>query len=71
MSTSELVGLTKDELDVTMGAGPALTHARSLYLNSILLHPNDINPGVTIDVLTLDDDDNDLILELDPSRPRI
>jgi hypothetical protein len=52
--------LTKDQLDITMGAGPALTHIRSLYLNSILLQPDDINPGVTIDVLTLDDNDANL-----------
>ncbi len=52
--------LTKDQLDVTMGAGPSLTYARDLYLNSILLQPFDINPGVTIDVLTLDDDDANL-----------
>jgi hypothetical protein len=49
--------LTKDELDLTIGAGPALDLSRDLYLNSILLEPNDINPAVTIDVLTLDDDD--------------
>ena len=52
--------LTKDQLDVTMGAGPALTYSRYLYLNSILLLPADIDPGVTIDVLTLDDDDANL-----------
>jgi hypothetical protein len=49
--------LTKDELDVSIGAGPALDLMRDLYLNSILLEPNDINPAVTVDVLTLDDDD--------------
>ena len=52
--------LTKLELELTMGAGPALSHIRSLYLNSILLHPSDINPGVTIDVLTLDDIDGNI-----------
>jgi hypothetical protein len=52
--------LTKDELDATIGAGPALTLSRSLYLNSILLHPSDIDPGVTIDVLTLDDNDGNI-----------
>jgi hypothetical protein len=49
--------LTKDQLDATMGAGPALDYSRELYLNSILLHPPDIDPGMTVDVLTLDDDD--------------
>ncbi|MCH7904279.1 MAG: hypothetical protein IH944_06885 [Armatimonadetes bacterium] len=53
--------LTKDELDVTMGPAAALAHTRMLYLNSILLHPSGINPGVTIDVLILDDDDGDLL----------
>ena len=38
----------------------ALDHVRSWYLNSILLRPADIGPEVTIDVLTLDDDDNDI-----------
>lgn len=52
--------LTKDELDLTIGSGPALDLASVLYLNSILLRPSDINLGVTIDVLTLDDDDGDL-----------
>ena len=52
--------LTKLELEATMGAVPALAHIRSLYLNSILLHPSDINPGVTIDVLTLDDNDGNI-----------
>ncbi|HXH61246.1 MAG TPA: hypothetical protein VNI20_07790, partial [Fimbriimonadaceae bacterium] len=52
--------LMKDALDVTMGAGPSLTYSRFLYLNSILLHPTDINPGITVDVLTLDDNDGDL-----------
>lgn len=52
--------LTKDQLDTTIGPGPALTLSRSLYLNSILLQPSDINPGVTIDVLTLDDNDGNI-----------
>ena len=34
-----------------------MTYTRFLYLNSILLHPADIDPGVTVDVLTLDDND--------------
>lgn len=53
--------LTKDQLNTTMGAAAALPYARSLYLNSILLNPNDIDPGVTIDVLTLDDDDANIL----------
>ncbi len=34
--------------------------ARSLYLASILLQPSGITPAITIDVLTLDDDNGDL-----------
>jgi hypothetical protein len=36
-----------------------MAHTRFLYLNSILLSPA-INPGLTIDVLTLDDNDADI-----------
>lgn len=49
--------LTKDEVDVTEGPGPSLDIMRDLYLNSILLEPGDIDLGITVDVLTLDDND--------------
>jgi hypothetical protein len=38
--------------------GIALETVRDLYLNSILLVPAGVTPGITIDVLTLDDDDD-------------
>ncbi len=38
----------------------ALAVARPLYLNSILLRPTGISPQITIDVLTLDDDDGNI-----------
>ncbi len=49
----------KRELQNTMGNQAGLNHARFLYLNQILLSPS-IDPGITIDVLTLDDDDGDI-----------
>jgi hypothetical protein len=38
----------------------ALERVREWYLNSILLRPTGISPQITIDVLTLDDDDGDI-----------
>jgi len=38
----------------------ALDHMRQLYLNSILLRPSGISPQITIDVLTLDDDNGNI-----------
>ncbi len=38
----------------------ALQKVREWYLNSILLRPSGISPQITIDVLTLDDDDNNI-----------
>jgi hypothetical protein len=38
----------------------ALERVREWYLNSILLRPAGISPQITIDVLTLDDDDGDI-----------
>jgi hypothetical protein len=52
--------LTLDQLDLTEGHVVGLQLVRSWYLDSILLRPSGINPGVTIDVLTLDDDDGNL-----------
>ena len=49
--------LTRLELAATEGSGPGLDIIRDLYLNSILLQPVGITPAITIDVLTLDDDD--------------
>ncbi len=46
-------------LQAKHGAQAGLDHARYLYLNVILLSPP-INPNITIDVLTLDDDDGDI-----------
>lgn len=50
---------TLRELRQTMGHTQGMQHARFLYLNQILLSPA-IDPGITIDVLTLDDNDGDL-----------
>ena len=61
---------TRVNMVATLGAGPALDHTRYLYLNSILLHPSGINPGITIDVLTLDDD-NPIIYDGTPNYPEI
>ncbi|MFY9234609.1 MAG: hypothetical protein WAO58_09140 [Fimbriimonadaceae bacterium] len=52
--------LTKEALKDTIGDGQALILARSWYLNSILLRPSGITPEITIDVLTLDDNDGDI-----------
>ncbi len=52
--------LTLDQLDITEGHVVGLGLVRSWYLNSILLRPPSVNPGITIDVLTLDDDDANL-----------
>lgn len=52
--------LTLLELDVTEGHTNALALSRSWYLNSILLRPAGITPAITVDVLTLDDDDGNL-----------
>jgi hypothetical protein len=38
----------------------ALQEVRKWYLNSILLRPSGISPQITIDVLTLDDDDGNI-----------
>ncbi|MCB8932565.1 MAG: hypothetical protein H6534_03890 [Chthonomonadaceae bacterium] len=48
------------ELDQTIGHAASLPMLRSWWLDSILLRPSGINPGITIDVLTLDDDDNNI-----------
>lgn len=46
-------------LQAKHGAQAGIDHARYLYLNVILMSPP-INPNLTIDVLTLDDDDGDI-----------
>lgn len=48
------------ELDQTIGHVASLPLLRSWWLDSILLRPAGINPGITIDVLTLDDDDGNI-----------
>lgn len=45
------------QLDQTVGHTAALNLVRSLAINSILLHPVGVTPGLTVDVLTLDDND--------------
>ncbi|MCH8273629.1 MAG: PepSY domain-containing protein [Armatimonadetes bacterium] len=50
---------TRTELRATMGPQAGLDHARFLYLNVLLLSPP-FDPDFTIDVLTLDDDDNNI-----------
>lgn len=52
--------LTLLELDQTVGHTQGMALARSWYLNSILLRPSGITPAITIDVLTLDDDDSSI-----------
>lgn len=47
-------------LDSTVGHATGLSLCRSWYLNSILIRPTGITPQITIDVLTLDDDDMNL-----------
>jgi hypothetical protein len=51
--------LTRDQLAIS-NPGDYLDIIRPLYLNMILLRPNGITPAVTIDVLTLDDDNGDI-----------
>ena len=51
---------TLEAMKASMPEPQALAFVRSWYLNSILLQPSGINPGVTIDVLTLDDNDSDI-----------
>lgn len=46
-------------LQAKLGWQEGIDHARYLYLNLILLSPA-INPNMTIDVLTLDDDDGNI-----------
>jgi len=51
--------LLRDELFVTEPVDYRYITA-NLAFNSILLHPSIVNDGITVDVLTLDDDDGDL-----------
>ncbi len=50
---------TRDELVVTEPVD-YLQIIQDLTINSTLLHTGNINPGITIDFLTLDDDDNNI-----------
>ncbi|MBV6502858.1 MAG: hypothetical protein AKCLJLPJ_00914 [Fimbriimonadales bacterium] len=52
--------LTLDRLDLSEGHETALDLVRQWYINSILLLPSGITPEITIDVLTLDDDDGNI-----------
>ncbi|MER3412896.1 MAG: hypothetical protein C4341_01415 [Armatimonadota bacterium] len=48
-------------LKAKWGNNPALDIARYLYLNLILMSPPAIDPDITVDVLTLDDDDGNIM----------
>lgn len=52
--------LTLLQLDASVGHSTGLMLVRQWYLNSILIRPTGITPQITIDVLTLDDDDANL-----------
>jgi hypothetical protein len=51
---------TKKELINTEGSAQALAICSDYAINSILLRPADINPDITVDWLTLDDDNGDI-----------
>jgi|CXWL01.1.fsa_nt_gi hypothetical protein len=51
---------TVRKMDTTIGHAPGLALMRNYAVNSILLHPPGITPGLTVDVLTLDDNDANL-----------
>lgn len=48
------------KMDTTIGHAAGLALMRNYAVNSILLHPPGITPGLTVDVLTLDDNDANL-----------
>lgn len=48
------------KMDTTIGHTAGLNLMRNYSINSILLNPPGIDPGLTIDVLTLDDNDGNL-----------
>lgn len=48
------------QLDQTIGHAAGLQLMRQFAVNSILLHPVGVRPGLTVDVLTLDDNDSDI-----------
>ncbi|MBU0639412.1 MAG: hypothetical protein KKB50_11155 [Planctomycetes bacterium] len=58
-SLSGALWLTRDYLSFTE-PDDYLNIVRELYLNSILLRPAGIEPGIVVDLLTLDDDDSDI-----------
>ncbi len=51
---------TVRKMDTTIGHAIGLGLMRNYAVNSILLHPPGITPGLTVDVLTLDDNDANL-----------
>lgn len=51
---------TKKELAVTEGNAQALAICADYAINSILFHPEGISPDITVDWLTLDDDNGDI-----------
>ena len=48
------------QLNNTVSHATGLNLVRQWAINSILLHPPTISPGITVDVLTLDDTDSDI-----------
>jgi hypothetical protein len=48
------------QLDSSVGHATGLNLVRGWAINSILLHPPYVSPGMTVDVLTLDDNDADI-----------
>jgi hypothetical protein len=52
--------LTLDQLNGTVGHATGLNIMRSHAVNSIVLRPPFVSPGLTVDVLTLDDTDGDI-----------
>lgn len=52
--------LTLDALKATVGEATGLAVIRPLFLESIRLRPASISPAITVDVLTLDDNDGNI-----------
>lgn len=48
------------QMDAAVGHSEALAHVREWAIDSILLHPPGVTPGMVVDVLTLDDNDGDI-----------
>lgn len=48
------------QMDAAVGHAEALGRVREWAIDSILLHPPGVTPGLVVDVLTLDDNDGDI-----------